>query len=66
MKNATEIRETEKEKFKHSRYTCEILDCTCKNAFQDKLYGLGRRVFNPCVIKQKLIKVRCTSCGRER
>jgi hypothetical protein len=25
-----------------------ILNCFCKNEFQDKLYGSGKRVFNRC------------------
>lgn len=37
--------------------------CTCKSDFQDREYGKGIRVFNPCGTPVK--KYRCTVCGRE-
>lgn len=37
-----------------------IVNCSCKNAFQDALYGKGRRVANQCKNK---IDYRCTICG---
>lgn len=37
-----------------------IMNCTCKNAYQDKLYGVGKRVFNPMGKERK--RARCTSC----
>lgn len=41
------------------------LKCSCKNEYQDRLYGKGRRVHNPC---QRLngIGYRCTTCLTER
>lgn len=45
-----------------------ILRCTCKHDFQDKTYGSGMRVHNPCPPKGKTDdpKYRCTVCGAER
>ena len=45
-----------------------ILKCNCKHDFQDKVYGLGKRVHNQIVNKiNKLIaKFRCTVCKTER
>lgn len=40
-----------------------VLPCTCNNKFQDKMYGLGRRVHN--IGKQAgstSRKARCTVC----
>lgn len=44
-----------------------IMQCSCHNEFQDRLYGHGRRVHN---MKKEVPKgvsqpYRCTSCGRE-
>ena len=43
-----------------------IMPCTCKNEFQDRAYGRGRRVHNPCKF-EKSGNVgggqRCTVCG---
>lgn len=40
-----------------------ILQCTCKNQTQDKLYGKGYRVHNPC---KGGSYGRCTNCGKEQ
>lgn len=40
-----------------------ILPCTCKNEYQDKEYGKGNRVHNPC---KKNTSARCTVCGKEQ
>lgn len=41
-----------------------IATCTCSHEEQDKLYGKGRRVFNPMGLKGKS-GGRCTVCKRE-
>jgi hypothetical protein len=41
-----------------------ILTCNCNNEHQDKLHGVGRRVFNKTA-KQGGVW-RCTVCLRER
>ena len=43
----------------------EIKPCSCKHAYQDKLYGKGQRVFNQCKGKDGATKslYRCTVCG---
>ena len=38
---------------------CEIMQCSCKNEYQDKEYGKGNRVFNPTTKGH-----RCTNCLR--
>jgi hypothetical protein len=40
-----------------------IHQCTCKHDYQDRLYGKGNRLFNPCKPKEKAIWGRCTVCG---
>jgi hypothetical protein len=45
------------------RGTAVILTCTCKHAFQDALYGPGKRVHN--FSKKKDVQ-RCTVCSREK
>ncbi len=42
-----------------------ILKCSCKHPYQDKKYGEGNRVHNPCQGKNNG-KYRCTSCGTSR
>ena len=40
------------------------IKCTCKNEFQDKLYGKGMRVHNECgANKGKTTGWKCTVCG---
>ena len=43
-----------------------LLPCSCRNAYQDSLYGLHVRVHNPCKY-QKSGEIgsgaRCTVCG---
>ena len=41
--------------------TTRILNCKCKHADQDALYGAGKRVHNP--MKPGSGKVRCSVCG---
>jgi hypothetical protein len=38
-----------------------IRNCNCKSEYQDKKYGIGRRVFN----KGIKVALRCTVCARE-
>jgi len=38
-----------------------ILRCTCIHLFQDKQYGKGMRLHNPCLKPQP--GYRCTVCG---
>ena len=41
-----------------------ILNCTCNNEFQDKLYGSGRRVFNSGAgFGGGAKQYSCTTCG---
>jgi hypothetical protein len=45
-----------------------ILSCKCKHEYQDKKYGIGRRVYNT-IPPKKGISVetyRCTVCGNVR
>lgn len=45
-----------------------IRPCTCKNTFQDELYGPGNRVFNARGKGRGNTEIsgfRCTSCSRE-
>jgi len=37
-----------------------IKECTCKNDYQDAMYGKGYRVFNPAAANN-----RCTVCGKK-
>lgn len=41
---------------------CIIKACSCKNAFQDKTYGKGKRVFN--IKKDNAKPPVCTVCGK--
>ena len=49
-----------------------IAKCTCRNEYQDKKYGKGRRVFTTPSVKGedgksiKKGKCRCTVCGKEK
>lgn len=38
----------------------EVKKCSCKSDTQDKLYGQGNRLMNPCNKGY-----RCTVCGKE-
>lgn len=45
-----------------------ILKCNCKHDYQDRTYGVGNRVHNPCKpegsgAKRRYKAVRCTVCG---
>lgn len=41
----------------------KVMFCTCKNAYQDKTYGLQQRVFNAGKASGLY---RCTVCGAEK
>jgi hypothetical protein len=52
----------------------KILTCTCKHAFQDETYGIGKRVFNLMASphwvgsdssRHLVADYRCTVCGHE-
>lgn len=44
--------------------TVRTLPCSCKNQYQDKMYGLGQRAHNFAPKKDKAgRKWRCTVCG---
>jgi len=40
-----------------------ILLCSCRNSYQDREYGVGYRVHNPCLTQTKQAGARCTVCG---
>jgi hypothetical protein len=42
-----------------------IKSCSCKNDFQDKMYGPGRRVYNECKTASAGTKHRCSVCLKE-
>jgi len=42
-----------------------ILNCTCISTYQDKKYGLGRRVKNERVKDMKHRGWACTVCGKK-
>ena len=42
----------------------KILDCVCASEYQDKRYGKGKRVHNPCK-RPSGVGYRCTVCKRE-
>ena len=41
--------------------TTKIASCYCNNAYQDKKYGVGKRVFNQLGKDENQYK--CTCCG---
>jgi hypothetical protein len=41
----------------------KVLTCTCRNAFQDSIYGPGRRLHNSMEKDKRLTGWRCTVCG---
>ena len=44
----------------------KIIKCTCKNAWMDKTYGKGMRVYNTYKAKSgKNTSGRCTVCTKE-
>lgn len=46
----------------------KIIDCQCKNLYQDNNYGPGRRVANSCqkpASPGKITAYRCTVCSKE-
>ena len=50
------------------KHYVEILQCVCKHEFQDKQYGVQKRLYN--IVKHSGDKVdktikRCTVCGNE-
>jgi len=38
--------------------------CTCVSKYQDKIYGKGKRVFNP--LQGNVKGYRCTVCGKTK
>ena len=44
---------------------CIIKQCTCVHEQQDKLYGKNLRVWNPKMIKGRLVGYRCTVCKKQ-
>ncbi len=50
-----------------SEHRVEVLACGCKHVFQDKHYGLGKRLWNVVKHAGKTTKTvkRCTVCGKE-
>ena len=40
----------------------KVMECTCKNNFQDAIHGAGRRVFNKTA-KNDPAEWRCTVCS---
>lgn len=42
-----------------------ILNCKCKNDYQDKKYGKGKRVHNKCDGGMN-VQYKCTVCGNKR
>jgi len=43
-----------------------IKKCNCSNKFQDKMYGMGKRVFNILPLKrQGNQRARCVVCEKE-
>ena len=47
------------QKVGHTVKDARILECSCSHAYQDKKYGIGRRVHNPTKNGYK-----CTVCGK--
>ena len=45
-----------------AKYGTVIKTCTCNSEYQDKRYGVNRRVHNLC---KKGEKARCTVCNKE-
>ena len=43
--------------------TTKIKSCTCKHEWQDKTYGVGKRVMNSTT--KETTTYRCTVCGKE-
>ncbi len=43
-----------------------IAKCICKNDYQDKKYGQGKRVHSPCKLPDKSLGIRCIVCGKEK
>ena len=46
-----------------AKYGTVIKVCTCNSDYQDKRYGVGKRVHNLC---NKGEKARCTICTKEK
>ncbi len=44
-----------------------LYPCSCFNEYQDKKYGKGNRVHNPCQPKKAPQEwIRCIVCGKEK
>ena len=47
--------------------TTKVIQCKCKNAFQDERYGLRMRIHNMRKLDGSMsAKWRCTVCGDEK
>lgn len=42
-----------------------VISCSCKNGYQDKVYGVNKRLGNVKGDKSDSDTARCTSCGKE-
>lgn len=47
----------------NTRETVKIMNCDCRQSYQDAKYGTGKRVHNLAVKKEQY---RCTGCGKLR
>lgn len=43
----------------------KVINCSCKNEYQDKVYGVNKRLGNVKGDKSDNDTARCTSCGKE-
>ena len=43
----------------------KVISCSCKNEYQDKAYGMNKRLGNVKGDKPDSDIVRCTVCGKE-
>lgn len=49
-----------------TKASCKITSCDCKHEYQDKMYGRGQRVHNPCKRGTDSVDYRCTVCGKKK
>jgi hypothetical protein len=50
--------------YRNNKGAGKVLPCTCIHAFQDKLYGRGRRVHAPKTGIGKTVTYACSVCGK--
>lgn len=43
----------------------KVISCSCKNEYQDKVYGMNKRLGNVKGDKSDSDIARCTVCGKE-